>query len=81
MLPETVPEVLRTSLQAAVLHLKTLPLDVDVLHFDYMDAPKVGHGQAVPPPPTVYMAGHASLPEWVAAFCQPSVEGRLYLWS
>lgn len=38
---ETVPEILRTSLQAAVLHLKTLPLDVDVLHFDYMDAPQV----------------------------------------
>ncbi|KAK9801894.1 hypothetical protein WJX73_008521 [Symbiochloris irregularis] len=39
---ETVPEILRTSLQAAVLHLKTLPLQVDVLHFDYMDAPKRG---------------------------------------
>lgn len=38
---ETVPEILRTSLQAAVLHLKTLPLEVDVLHFDYMDAPQV----------------------------------------
>lgn len=44
MLPETVPEVLRTSLQAAVLHLKTLPLDVDVLHFEYMDPPKVPPG-------------------------------------
>ena len=41
MLAETVPEILRTSLQTAVLHLKTLPLNVDVLHFDYMDAPQV----------------------------------------
>lgn len=38
---ETVPEILRTSLQAAVLHLKAMPLNVDVLHFDWMDAPQV----------------------------------------
>ena len=48
MLAETVPEILRTSLQAAVLHLKTLPLNVDILHFDYMDAPKVQHRQSLP---------------------------------
>ena len=39
----TTPEIQRTSLVNAVLHLKSLPLDVDVLQFDYLDPPKVGH--------------------------------------
>ena len=38
----TTPEIQRTSLVNAVLHLKSLPLDVDVLQFDYLDPPKVG---------------------------------------
>ena len=38
----TIPEIQRTSLVNAVLHLKSLPLDVDVLQFDYLDPPKVG---------------------------------------
>ncbi len=39
----TTPEIQRTSLVNAVLHLKSLPLNVDVLQFDYLDPPKVGH--------------------------------------
>ena len=38
----TVPEIQRTSLLNAVLYLKSLPLDVDVLGFDYLDKPAVG---------------------------------------
>ena len=37
----TVPEIQRTSMLSAVLYLKSLPLQVDVLAFDYLDAPKV----------------------------------------
>ena len=37
----TVPEIQRTSLLNAVLYLKSLPLDVDVLAFDYLDPPDV----------------------------------------
>lgn len=48
MCPETIPEIMRTSLQAAVLHLKTLPLNVDVLNFDYIDAPKVSMRSGCP---------------------------------
>jgi hypothetical protein len=35
----TAPEIQRTSLVGAVLYLKSLPLDIDVLGFDYLDAP------------------------------------------
>ena len=37
----TVPEIQRTSLLTTVLSLKSLPLPVDVLAFDFLDAPKV----------------------------------------
>ena len=41
-MPEaTVPEIQRTSMLTAVLYLKTLPLDIDVLAFDYLDSPGV----------------------------------------
>ena len=41
-MPEaTVPEIQRTSMLAAVLYLKSLPLDIDVLAFDYLDSPGV----------------------------------------
>lgn len=38
------PEILRTPLAAAVLHLKSLPaaLGIDVLRFDFVDAPPRG---------------------------------------
>lgn len=39
--PQTAPEIQRTSLVAAVLYLKSLPLDIDVLGFDYLDRPAV----------------------------------------
>eukprot|EP00873_Tetraselmis_striata_P022185 jgi/Tetstr1/442449/TSEL_003195.t1 len=35
----TVPEIQRTCLAATLLYLKSLPLDIDVLGFDYLDAP------------------------------------------
>ncbi|KAL4440347.1 hypothetical protein ABPG75_003348 [Micractinium tetrahymenae] len=35
----TLPEIQRTSLVGAVLYLKSLPLNIDVLGFDYLDAP------------------------------------------
>lgn len=35
------PEIQRTALTTAVLHLKSMPLDIDVLHFDFLDAPPV----------------------------------------
>ena len=34
------PEIQRTSLAGAVLYLKTLALDVDVLSFDFLDPPR-----------------------------------------
>ena len=37
-----VPEIQRTSLLTTVLSLKSLPLPVDVLAFDFLDAPAVG---------------------------------------
>lgn len=37
----TVPEIQRTSMLSAVLYLKSLPLDVDVLAFDFLDPPAV----------------------------------------
>jgi ATP-dependent RNA helicase DHX8/PRP22 len=37
--PQTPPEIRRTSLVGAVLYLKSLPLDIDVLGFDYIDPP------------------------------------------
>ena len=37
----TVPEIQRTSMLSAVLYLKSLPLDVDVLAFDFLDPPSV----------------------------------------
>ena len=41
MAAESVPEIRRTSLAAAVLALKALPLDIDVLAFDFLDQPEV----------------------------------------
>lgn len=38
---ETLPEIQRTSMLTAVLFLKSLPLDIDVLAFDYLDHPGV----------------------------------------
>ena len=46
MAAEMVPEIRRTSLAAAVLALKALSLDIDVLSFDFLDQPEV-----CPPPP------------------------------
>ena len=49
---ETLPEIQRTSMLTAVLFLKSLPLDIDVLAFDYLDHPGVslrplsGHSHA-----------------------------------
>lgn len=37
----TAPEIQRTSLVGATLYLKSLPLDIDVLGFDYIDPPAV----------------------------------------
>ena len=36
---QTAPEIQRTSLVSAVLYLKSLPLNIDVLGFDYLDSP------------------------------------------
>lgn len=36
---ETLPEIQRTPLLGAVLHLKSLPLNIDVLTFDFVDPP------------------------------------------
>lgn len=44
MAPASVPEIQRSSLTTAVLYLKSLPLDIDVLAFDFLDRP------SVPPP-------------------------------
>ena len=41
MPPETLPEIQRTTMLTAVLFLKSLPLDIDVLAFDYLDHPGV----------------------------------------
>ena len=41
MLNVAVPEIQRTSLLTTVLSLKSLPLPVDVLAFDFLDAPTV----------------------------------------
>lgn len=49
MAPATPPEILRTSLLSAVLHLKSLPLQVDVLAFDFLDRPSVGFCINFPP--------------------------------
>ena len=43
---EMVPEIMRTSLTSAVLALKALPLDIDVLTFDFLDQPKVGRDRS-----------------------------------
>lgn len=40
----TVPEIQRTSLLSAALYLKSLPLNVDVLAFDFLDPPAVSYG-------------------------------------
>ena len=40
MAAEMVPEIMRTSLTSAVLALKALPLDINVLAFDFLDQPK-----------------------------------------
>jgi ATP-dependent RNA helicase DHX8/PRP22 len=37
----TVPEIQRTNMLTAVLYLKGLPFDIDVLAFDYLDSPGV----------------------------------------
>lgn len=39
---QTPPEIQRTGLAGVVLYLKSLPLDIDVLNFDYLDRPEVG---------------------------------------
>lgn len=41
MCVQTAPEIQRTSLVSAVLYLKSLALEVDVLGFDYLDPPAV----------------------------------------
>ena len=65
----TTPEIQRTSLVNAVLHLKSLPLDVDVLQFDYLDPPKVGY-----PPPSIDT-------NTLRLCCrQPQAAGRLQAW-
>jgi len=38
---QTAPEIQRTSLVSATLYLKSLPLNIDVLGFDYLDSPAV----------------------------------------
>ena len=38
---ETLPEIQRTSMLTALLFLKSLPLDIDILAFDYLDHPGV----------------------------------------
>lgn len=43
MSESTVPEIQRTNMLTAVLYLKSLPLDIDVLAFDYLDSPGVRH--------------------------------------
>lgn len=42
----TVPEIQRTALATAVLYLKSLPLDINVLHFDFLDAPSVRYSKS-----------------------------------
>jgi HrpA-like RNA helicase len=41
MAEAVVPEVQRTNMLTAVLYLKGLPFDIDVLAFDYLDSPGV----------------------------------------
>ena len=41
MAQASVPEIQRSSLTTAVLYLKSLPLDIDVLAFDFLDRPSV----------------------------------------
>ena len=41
MASSTTPEIQRSSLTTAMLYLKTLPLDIDVLNFDFLDRPSV----------------------------------------
>ena len=48
MAETTVPEIQRTSLLTAVLYLKSLPLDLDVLNFDFVDAPSVRPHRLIP---------------------------------
>ena len=51
MAPAAVPEIQRTSLASAVLWLKSLPLAVDVMRFDFLDRPEVGlHSLTMPLP-------------------------------
>ena len=45
-----VPEIQRTSLLTTVLSLKSLPLPVDVLAFDFLDAPTVSPISRMQPP-------------------------------
>ena len=47
----TVPEIQRTSMLTAVLYLKSLPLDVDVLAFDFLDPPSVSAYACIKPTP------------------------------
>lgn len=37
----SLPEIQRTNLSGAVLHLKALALDIDILTFDFLDRPDV----------------------------------------
>ena len=41
MAAATTPEIQRASLTTAMLYLKSLPLDIDVLNFDFLDPPSV----------------------------------------
>ena len=48
MAASAVPEIQRASLVTAMLYLKTLPLEIDVLNFDFLDPPSVS---SEPSPP------------------------------
>ena len=90
---QTAPEIQRTSLVGAALYLKSLPLDIDVLGFDYLDAPAVSlHGvgrraracSAPPVKPPAWRtcgascASHSLAPSHqVYSLCPAPLSGRL----
>ncbi len=57
---ETLPEIQRTSMLTAVLFLKSLPLDIDVLAFDYLDHPGVSQLPPLRMPTSVALPSDAS---------------------